>query len=336
MADTVVEVRDDAETEATAESVAIRARGVTKRFGETTAVDDVSFSVAPGGIAAFLGPNGSGKTTLVRLLTGVIAPSSGTVELLGYDVADAALDAQAHVGVVTESISLYERFSGRYNLRFYGRLYDVSGETLQRRIGELADVLGFESYLDDPVESYSTGMKKRLLLARALLHDPDVLFLDEPTNGLDPQASQVVVEHIDAIRRDRDVTVFLCTHNLQVAERLATDLFFLDEGSIVASGTPADLRADLWPEVTVAATVGDWSDALTRRVETASWAAGSVDVTASMDVPDAHVVRVDLASREAIPDLVETLVDGDARLYELEEADYSLEDIYFRVRGDLQ
>jgi ABC-2 type transport system ATP-binding protein len=336
MTDSVAAVRDDAETEPTSGSVAIRARGVTKRFGETTAVDDVSFSVAPGTIAAFLGPNGSGKTTLVRLLTGVIAPSSGTVDLLGYDVSEAALAAQQHVGVVTESISLYERFSGRYNLSFYGRLYDVSGPTLERRIAELADVLGFESYLDDPVESYSTGMKKRLLLARALLHDPDVLFLDEPTNGLDPQAAQTVVEHIDAIRRDRDVTVFLCTHNLQVAERLATDLFFLDEGSIVASGTPADLRSDLWPEVTVSATVGDWSDDLARRIETAPWATDVADVTASMDVPDAHVVRVELASRDAIPDLVETLVDGDGRLYELEEADYSLEDIYFRVRGDLE
>ena len=318
------------------DSLAVRARGLCKRFGETRAVDDVSFSIARGRIAAFLGPNGSGKTTIVRLLTGVLAPSSGAATVLGHDVSDDVLAARRAVGVVTESISLYERFSGRYNLAFSGRLYGVPPETRRERVDDLADVLDFGSYLDDPVESYSTGMKKRLLLARALLHDPDLLFLDEPTNGLDPQASQVVVEHVESIRRDRDVTVVLCTHNLQVAERLASEIFFLDGGEIVVSGTPADLRSRLWPEVTVTATVGNWSDELAREIDAAPWAIDTTAETGHPEIPDAHVIELELASRDAIPELVETVVGAGGRLYRLEETRHSLEDIYFRVRRDLQ
>lgn len=309
---------------------------MSKRFGETTAVDDVSFSVPEGAVAAFLGPNGSGKTTLVRLLTGVLAPTSGTISLLGRDMRTESLEVQQDVGVVTESIALYERFTGRYNLTFYGRLYGVESDELQSRIRELSEILGFHSYLDDPVESYSTGMKKRLLLARALLHDPEILFLDEPTNGLDPQASQSVVEYIDSIRRDRHVTVFLCTHNLRVAEQLATEIFFLDDAEIAVSGTPEELRARLWPEVTVTATVGDWSPELEHRIESASWALEVAAAPEQLELTGAQVVEFTLANRDAIPQLVEFVVDADARLYRLEETQYSLEDIYFRVRGDLR
>jgi ABC-2 type transport system ATP-binding protein len=320
----------------TASSPAIAVDGVSKRFGDTLAVDDASFTVRRGDIAAFLGPNGSGKTTLVRLLNGVLGPTSGEVSVLGHDVTETPLPVQRRSGVVTESLSLYERFSGRYNLRFYGRLYDVPDDATSTRIEALSELLELRSYLDDPVETYSTGMKKRLLLARALLHDPDVLFLDEPTSGLDPQAARMVVDHVDAISREEDVTVFLCTHDLQVAERLATRIFFLDDGEIVATGTPTELRSELWPAVTVEVTLDGWSASIADDLAAAPWVHDLDPDVERSDVPDTSVVRVELASRDAIPKLVDQLVDAGGRLYRLDEDRHSLEDIYFRVREEVR
>jgi ABC-2 type transport system ATP-binding protein len=251
-------------------------------------------------------------------------------------VTETPLPVQRRSGVVTESLSLYERFSGRYNLSFYARLYGVGDGDASARIEELSALLDFQSYLDDPVETYSTGMKKRLLLARALLHDPDVLFLDEPTNGLDPQAARMVVDHVDAISREEDVTVFLCTHDLQVAEQLATRIFFLDEGEIVTTGTPAELRSELWPEVAVEVTLGGWSESLAADLDATPWVLDVETATDRSDVPDTTVVRVELADRDAIPKLVDSLVERGVRLYRLDEDDHSLEEMYFRVREELR
>jgi len=320
----------------TASPPAIDVDGVSKRFGDTLAVDDASFTVRRGEIAAFLGPNGSGKTTLVRLLNGILGPTCGHVSVLGHDVTQTPLPVQRRSGVVTESLSLYERFSGRYNLRFYARLYGVSAETASTRIEALSELLDLQSYLDDAVETYSTGMQKRLLLARALLHDPDVLFLDEPTSGLDPQAARMVVDHVDAISREQDVTVFLCTHDLQVAERLATRIFFLDEGAVVATGSPTELRSELWPEVAVEVTLDDWSASLADELASTPWVLDLDPEVERSDVPETSIVRIELASRDAIPKLVDALVDAGARLYRLDEDRHSLEDIYFRVREEVR
>jgi len=321
-------VREDDET------VAIQVEGLVKRFGDTVAVDDVSFAVLQGEIAAFLGPNGSGKTTLVRLVNGVLRPTDGTISVLDTDPTERPIPVQRRTGVVTESLSLYDRFSGRYNLSFYGRLYGVPDEDLSARIETLADLLDFRSYLDDRVETYSTGMKKRLLLARGLLHDPDVLFLDEPTSGLDPQAARLVVNHIETIRRERDVTVFLCTHDLQVAERLASRIFFLDDGAIVAAGTPAELRENLWPEATVVVALDGWSERLRGEIEGLPWVQNVG--TADADVPGTTTLRFELDDRDAIPKLVDALVEDGIRLYRLQEDRHSLEDVYFQVREALR
>jgi ABC-2 type transport system ATP-binding protein len=218
---------------------AIEVQNLVRDYKELRAVDNISFSVDPGEIFGFLGPNGAGKSTTIKMLTGQLRPSSGQAWVMGCDVVEERGQLMPHIGVVFEYQNLYERLSARDNLLFSARLYGVD----KKRVGQVLDQVGLADRARERVKKYSNGMKQRLLIARALLHEPSVLFLDEPTRGLDPGVAQGIRAIASDLARD-GVTVFLTTHYMEEADRLCDRVAIIDHGRIVALDTPERLKAD--------------------------------------------------------------------------------------------
>ncbi len=219
---------------------AIEAHELTRSFNAVCAVNAISFSVDPGEVFGFLGPNGAGKTTTIRMLTGQLRPTSGWGKVMGWDIVEQREQLKPQIGVVFDCQNIYQRMSGRDNLLFYARLYGVK----KRRVDEVLDQVGLAERARDRTETYSNGMKQRLLIARGLLHEPKVLFLDEPTRGLDPN----VAREIRTIIRDlgqQGITVFLTTHYMEEADRLSNRVAIIDQGRIVAMDTPEKLKSAL-------------------------------------------------------------------------------------------
>ena len=217
-------------------NLAIVAEGLTYQYGELTAVDHINFQVAEGEILGFLGPNGAGKSTTVRMLTGQLLPKAGKATLLGLDIARQTKQVQAQIGVCFENTNLYEQMSALDNLKLFARLYgsNVNVEALLNQVG-------LEGRGKDKVQTYSKGMKQRLMVARALVNQPRILFLDEPTDGLDPVSSETIRNIIKEEQR-RGTTVFLTTHDMLEADKLSDRVAFINQGKIVALDTPHKLK----------------------------------------------------------------------------------------------
>jgi sodium transport system ATP-binding protein len=220
----------------------VTARHLTKAFGAALAVDDLSFSVARGEIYGLLGPNGAGKTTTLRMLAAILAPTSGSAALAGVDVARDPQAARRQLGFLTGSTGLYARLTGRELLRYFGRLHHMPEGTIAARTALLAGVLDLEGFLAKRCEALSTGQRQRLSVARAVLHDPAVLILDEPTVGLDVLASRFLRDFVRA-ERDRGKAVIFSTHYLAEAELLCDRIGLLHRGRMLAEDTPEGLRA---------------------------------------------------------------------------------------------
>jgi ABC-2 type transport system ATP-binding protein len=214
---------------------------VTKKYGSHCAVDAISLSVAPGELFAFLGPNGAGKTTTIKLIAGLLRPTAGEVRVCGRTIGLDGVAARARIAYVPDSPFLYEKLTGREFLRFVGEMYDVPPDAFKQRFGVLTDRLGVEPFLDRMIETYSHGMKQRVVLTSALIHDPQVLLIDEPMVGLDPKTVRSVK---DLMREMTDAgrTVFMSTHTLEVAEAVADRIGIIHRGILVTVGTLAELR----------------------------------------------------------------------------------------------
>jgi ABC-2 type transport system ATP-binding protein len=215
--------------------------GLSKRFGDVTAVDDISFSVAAGQTTALLGGNGAGKTTTLSILLGLVVPTAGRVTVLGHDMTRRPAAALARMNFSSPYVDLPRRLSVAENLRVYGRLYGVAG--LARRIGRLAADLDIGHLLDRPTGDLSAGQRTRVTLAKALLNDPDLLLLDEPTASLDPDTGDWIRSYLEAWRRRTGATVLLASHNMAEVERLSDDAIVMKAGRIVDAGAPAALIA---------------------------------------------------------------------------------------------
>lgn len=220
----------------------IRARNLTRKFGDFTAVKDVSFDVAQGEIFAFLGPNGAGKTTTIKMLTTLLDPTSGEVELDGLDPAKHANEARKRFGIVFQDSSLDGELTAQENMEFHGALYRVPRKVRAERIERLLKLFELWERRKELVKRFSGGMKRRLEIARGFLHTPRILFLDEPTLGLDPQSRNQLWKHVKQLNESDRVTVFLTTHYMDEAERVAQRIAVIDHGAIVAEGTPEELK----------------------------------------------------------------------------------------------
>jgi ABC-2 type transport system ATP-binding protein len=224
------------------DSPAISTQGLTRRFGALTAVDEVSLRVAPGQFFGFLGPNGAGKSTTIKMLTGLLAPTAGRIEILGLDLEANSIDVKRQIGVVPEGMALFGRLTGAEYLNFVGRMYGLDRETAAKRAAELLDFMQLADQPKKLVTDYSHGMQKKLALAAAVIHGPKILFLDEPFEGVDAIASGTLKTMLQSMI-SRGATIFLTSHVLEIVERLCSHLAIIHRGRLVAQGSLEELRA---------------------------------------------------------------------------------------------
>jgi ABC-2 type transport system ATP-binding protein len=220
---------------------AIDVQGLVRKFGDFVAVDGVTFTVNDDEIFGFLGPNGAGKTTTINMLCTLLKPNDGVAKVNGFDVVKEQADVRKSIGLIFQDPSLDEQLTGRENLRFHAMMYDLTRETFQRRVDDLLDMVDLLEKADDLVRTYSGGMKRRLEIARGLLHHPKVLFLDEPTLGLDPQTRRHIWDYLVKLREERGVTMFMTTHYMDEAEN-CDRIAIIDHGKIVSLDTPENLK----------------------------------------------------------------------------------------------
>lgn len=307
----------------------IQTEQLTRRFGDRTAVDAVNLSIEPGEVFGLLGPNGAGKTTLVRLLNGILTPTNGSARINGLDPVTEGNQVRAQAGVLTETPSIYERLNARDNLRFFGTLYNVPEADLDRRINELLGRFGLQNRSNERVGGYSKGMKQRLALARTLIHQPKILYFDEPTAGLDPEAARDVTDLIQELSRQDGRTVFLCTHNLDEAGRLCDRVAVINQGRLLAVGKPEQLARDLWQ--------GVWVDFVLQ-------AAPAPDFTTTvLKVPgvtsatlDGLNLAVQVTAEDAIPGVIAGVAAAGALIMQVNPREHSLQEIYFRLQGEAE
>jgi ABC-2 type transport system ATP-binding protein len=244
-------------------TAAVTAVGLERVFGSTRAVDGVDLAVEQGEIYGFLGPNGAGKTTTLRVLCTLVTPTRGNATVAGYDVVTQANDVRLRIGVALQEAALDPKQSGVELLRLQGRLYGLSGPETETRLRSLASLIDIGDALDRRIATYSGGMKRRLDLAAALIHNPEVLFLDEPTTGLDPGSRARVWEEVRRLKDD-GITIFLTTQYLEEADALADRVAIIDRGKIIAEGKPDDLKRAFGSDVIVAVVSGDADRACTQ------------------------------------------------------------------------
>ena len=239
------------------EELAVYTEELMRRFGESVAVDGVDLQVAPGEIYGFLGPNGAGKTTTVRMLVTLLTPSGGRAWVAGRDIVSDPGGVRLRIGVALQEAALDAMQTGAETLHLQGRLYGLTGVQIERRLADLRELIDIGEALDRRVGSYSGGMRRRLDLAAALVHDPEVLFLDEPTTGLDPVSRAKVWEEVRRLNSDLGVTIFLTTQYLEEADQLADRVGIIDGGRIVAEGTPTELKRSVGRDLVVVSTRGE-------------------------------------------------------------------------------
>ncbi len=294
----------------------IEVSGLTKSFGSNRVIEDLEFEVGAGEIVGLLGPNGSGKTTCIRLLNGVLRADQGSMRVGGRDPERDGSAIRRMCGVLTESADFYRHMSGLENLRFFAQLYGVEERS---RPEEVLRRFGMEEYQHRKVGTYSTGMRRRLGLARAVLHSPQILFLDEPTNGLDPEGARMVLADIATLNRREGTTIILCSHLLQQLETVCHRYLFINRGRLIEQGSLTELR-------------DKYRATLSLRVETdlrlQSDTYRGVEAKSMGD----GVVQFRIPERERVPDLLRRLTQ-EARVYSAELEEPDLESLYFRIRG---
>ena len=306
---------------------------LTRLFGDTVAVDHLSLDVQPGEIFGFLGHNGAGKTTTIRMLNGVLTATGGSAHVLGLDPLADGPALRRRTGVLTETPSLDERLTGRENLRYYATLYDVPKAEVDRRVAELLDSFDLADRGGDKVGGYSKGMKQRLALARALVHKPDLLFLDEPTAGLDPLAARHVHEMVSQMARTEGGTVFLTTHNLVEAEKLFDLVGVIHRGSLRAIGSPAQLARELWHNTLIEIDLKDPPDHSVKQ------AVQNQQGVVGLEIDGSQMI-VEVSDLDVTPSLVQAVVAAGGQIYGVRKRDHGLEDVYFALdtieRADAQ
>ncbi len=278
-------------------SIAIQTLGLSRSFGAVHAVDDVSLEVGTGTIFGFLGPNGSGKTTTIRLLLGLLEPDRGSATVLGFDTRSDPDSIRARTGALLEQSGLYERLSAEENLEFYARVWEMPPATRRARVKELLTHLGLWERRAEQVGTWSRGMKQKLAVARTMLHRPDLIFLDEPTAGLDPVASAALREDLISLADREGVTVFLTTHNLPEAEAVCDQVGVIRQGRLLVVDTPTGLRSHTGGRKVEVAGSGFGPEVLAllrRRSDVASAEAQNGNLTISLqgDEPVAPLVRL--------------------------------------------
>jgi ABC-2 type transport system ATP-binding protein len=306
----------------TGDDCVIDAENLTRKFGDVTAVDGLTFHIPEGEVFGLLGPNGAGKTTTVRMLCCLIAKTSGGARIAGLDIGDEAdsLKIRKMIGLIPENVGLYEELSAYRNLDFYARLYGRSESQRKESIERLLTLLGLWEKRDQPVGTFSKGMKQKVAIARALVHDPGILFLDEPTANLDPEAAKTVRDFILELKKE-EKTIFLNTHNLDEAQKLCDRIGIL-KTHLLRIGTPEDLKESLWGSRTMIQ-LQEVTDFIVEAVK---------KQTPNKVVVEDHRLVIDVKNADAEnPGLVQAIVAAGGRIQFVQEFSPSLEDVYLKI-----
>jgi ABC-2 type transport system ATP-binding protein len=306
----------------------IQTSSLSRRFGEKNAVDELTLEVQAGEIFGVLGHNGAGKTTTVRLLNGVLEPTAGHARVLGLDPQKEGSSVRARTGVLTETPAVDERLTARENLSFYAELYNVPRGEVLSRVDFLLTEFELIERAGEKVGGYSKGMKQRLALARALLHKPDVLFLDEPTAALDPVATRHVHTLVEALARREGCTVLLCTHNLVEAQHLCDRVAVLEHGRLVALGSPSELTRQYVRRLDVDLEVDPVQMDLTMQT-----LQQYPQLVIGAPKREKDILTMTLPGRECIPELLSVLIGQGLRVYRLAPREADLEEVYFALHG---
>ncbi|MHA2298597.1 MAG: ABC transporter ATP-binding protein [Candidatus Hodarchaeales archaeon] len=290
------------------------------------AVDNLNLKLQKGDIFAFLGPNGAGKTTSVRLLSTLLKPTDGTASIDGFSITDEPEEVRKRIGILTDQPNLYERLSARKNLIYFAKMYGVPRETARKRVNNLAIRFDLQSRLDSPTGTFSKGMKQKLGILRAIVHEPSVLFLDEPTAALDPIASQKVRETILDLTKESDVTIFMTTHNLSEADRMADSIGVINKGELLTIGSPRELKEKL-------SKTNQVSIQLVKEpvnVEKNLLAISGVKKVFTRGERNQFIVEVE-NYQSIVPQVVESLVADGRKVLEIRKLERSLEDVYMNI-----
>jgi ABC-2 type transport system ATP-binding protein len=304
---------------------AISTRGLVREFGEVRAVNGVDLDVYQGEVYGFLGPNGAGKTTVIRMLITLLAPTAGEIVVAGHDAVHEPHEVRLRIGAALQDAALDNKQTGLELLRLQGKLYGLSGKQIDQRIGELSSLVDIGEAMNRLIGTYSGGMKRRLDLAAALIHNPEVLFLDEPTTGLDPISRARIWQEVRNINSELGVTIFLTTQYLEEADALAHRVGIIDRGVLAAQGTPAELKRARGSDLIVAKLDGD--------VEAAVAAVNSID---SVDRVEAHgqELTISVANGAALISTVAlALNQRGIGVQELTLRTPTLDDVFLQVTG---
>lgn len=307
------------------EQPAVEARGLTRRYGEILAVDDLDLTIRPATIYALLGPNGAGKTTTISMLTTLLEPTDGTACVAGYDIVREAAEVRKHIGVTFQEIVLDKELAGREVLDYHAQLYGISRSVRHERIDELLALVELGEAADRKVKTYSGGMKRRLELARGLVTHPRVLFLDEPTQGLDPQNRTRVWDYLRSMRETHGITLVLTTHYMEEAEVLADNVGIIDHGRLVIEGTPEGLVEQMGANVINVQGAGN-ADAFVEKVRRADGVQSvhSVDGTVQLGVDDGN---------HRLPGVVMLAGEAGYHIDDISVSRPSLGDVFLRYTG---
>jgi len=304
---------------------AIHTEGLMRRFADALAVDDVNLAIPTGEIYGFLGPNGAGKSTTVLMLCTLLAPSAGRAVVAGYDVATDPGQVRLRIGVALQEAALDPNQTGAELLRLQGQLYGLDKRSVDRRLGELGELIDLGDALRRRIGTYSGGMKRRLDLAAALVHNPDILFLDEPTTGLDPVSRVSVWAEVRRLNQELGMTIFLTTQYLEEADELADRVGIIDQGHIVAEGTPVDLKRSIGTDVIIARVEGE-----------AAEVRNLVDAIPGILGVEAHGHELVISTENgsaAISPVAVALAAGEARVRDLTLRTPTLDDVFLELTG---
>ena len=304
---------------------AVITRGLSRNFGDIEAVDTIDLSIPRGEIYGFLGPNGAGKTTLVRMLITLLMPSAGSATVAGYDIVRQPNDIRLRIGAALQDAALDLKQTGRELLRLQGRFYGLSRRDVDTRFNDLADLIDIGDAVDRLIGTYSGGMKRRLDLAASLIHNPEILFLDEPTTGLDPISRARVWEEVRRVNRERDVTIFLTTQYLEEADELADRVGIINRGRLMAEGTPADLKRSLGNDVIIAQVDG--------QAEQAREAVRHLEGVVGVDATGSDVIIQASNGAAVISSVALALYERRVEVREITLRTPTLDDVFLSVAG---
>ncbi len=314
----------------------LEARELVKRYGALTAVNDISFSIEEGEIFGLLGPNGAGKSTTIAMLTGLFPPDSGSIHIMGCDAVNEPEKVKQFIGVVPQELALYPTLSGRENLRFFGEMYGLSGKRLNERIDSVLAYVAMLERAKDPVQSYSGGMKRRVNLAVGLVNNPRILFLDEPTVGVDPQSRNHIFESVEKLNREQGMTILYTTHYMEEAERLCQRIAIIDHGKIIALDTPRNLIATLGGGI-IYMGLAQANDALCQQVSSLNQVR-SASLIPATEKEGEKSVRATLKieayqANEALLQLIQLFNQQHVEILSMETLEPNLESLFLHLTG---